>query len=160
MITQNLWHLKIIFLGQPWKVINFFDVNSMYVSTFNKEMPTGRGFEWSLQSNGTYKRKLIAADQYSMGCVEWMDYMNNDPRFLDKNGVRQYIQHAWNGSEVMIGNYPVDGYVRVDDQTYVLQFDGCFWVNIIILNITTFEYHDFEYHDFWISWFLNIMIFI
>ena len=32
--------------------------------------------------------------------------------------------------EIKIGTYPVDGYVKVDDQIYALQFDGCFWVII------------------------------
>ena len=118
-----------LYLGQKWKVINFFDVNSMYVSTFNKDMPTGRGFEWTVSSNDKFKRKLIADKQYSMGCVEYMDYMNNDERFVNQNGERQYIQHAWNGAEVTIGPYPVDGYCVVDSIEYVLQFDGCFWVS-------------------------------
>ena len=115
----------------------------MYVSTYNKDMPTGLGFEWTHTTNGKFKRKMIAEKQYSFGCVQWIDYMNNDRRFVDKNDVRQYIKHAWNGAEVKLGPYPVDGYVRVDDVIYVLQFDGCFWVNIY-LNIMIFKYPDFQ----------------
>jgi len=115
-------------LGQKWKVINFFDVNSMYVSTYSNEMPTGRGFDWNLQKDGAFRRKVIAPKSISLACIQWIDYMNNDKLFVDKNGVRQYIQHGWNGDEVEIGNYPVDGYVKVDDKKYFLQFDGCYWV--------------------------------
>ena len=102
----------------------------MYVSTYNKDMPTGLGFEWTCASNGKFKRKMISEKQNSFACVQWIDYMNHDPRFVNQSGVRQYIKHAWNGAEVKLGTYPVDGYVVVDDNAYVLQYDGCFWVNI------------------------------
>ena len=109
-------------------MINFFDVNSMYVSTFKEDMPTGRGIEW-LPTGKTFKKRLIAPRQISMVSLEWLEFMNHDPRFVDKNGQRQFIQHAWHGEEVKIGNYPVDGFVTVDEKNYILQFDGCFYVS-------------------------------
>ena len=117
------------FAGKPWKMINFFDVNSMYVSTYKEDMPTGRGIEWVPKGNG-FRKRLIAPKQISMVSIEWLEFMNHDPRFIDKNGNRQFIHHAWYGEEVKIGNYPVDGFVRVDEKTYILQFDGCIFVSI------------------------------
>ena len=124
--------------GQKWKIINFFDVNSMYVSTFNKPMPTGRGFEWSPAGNGIFKRKMIASKQISFASVQWIDFMNNDERFINVDGVRQFIKHGWNASEVKIGPYPVDGYCLVDSIQYALQFDGCFWVNYTFICSTIY----------------------
>ena len=128
IFSKNNFRLQILILAERWKIINFFDINSMYVSTYNKEMPTGRGIEWVSKSQSTFEKKLISGSNISMGSVEWIDYMNNDTRFIDSKGVRQYIQHGWNGSEVKIGNYDVDGYVKVDEIEYALQFDGCYWV--------------------------------
>ena len=100
----------------------------MYVSTFAKEMPTGLGLEWNPKPSGKFYSSLMGPQNCSLSCVQWMDYMNNDPRFVDRSGTRQYIQHAWNRAEVQIGPYPVDGFVQVDEQPYILQYDGCFWV--------------------------------
>ena len=101
----------------------------MYVSTYREPMPTGRGLEWT--PNGTYfTKKLIAPKQISLASLEWLEYMNHDPRFIDKHGVRQQVQHGWSGAEVTIGNYPVDGFVTVDGRNFILQFDGCFFVSL------------------------------
>jgi len=93
-------------------------------------MPTGRGFDWTIQRNGTFHRKLIGPKSISLASVQWLDAMNSDKRFVDKNGVRQFIQCGWRSEELKFGNYPVDGYVKVDDMEYFLQFDGCYWVRI------------------------------
>ena len=101
----------------------------MYVSTFNKKMPCGRGFEWTNLGNGQFKKKMMAPKSCSLASVQWLDWMNQtDERFIDSNGVRQRIRHGWNASEVVIENYPVDGFVKVDGVTFILQFDGCYWV--------------------------------
>ena len=128
LVTILRLRLNSSYSGQKWKVINFFDVNSMYVSTFAKEMPTGLGLEWNPRPSGKFYSSLMGPHNCSLSCVQWIDFMNNDPRFVDRSGKRQYIQHAWNRAEVRIGRYPVDGFVQVDEQPYILQYDGCFWV--------------------------------
>jgi hypothetical protein len=107
----------------------------MYVSTYNKEMPCGRGFEWK-SKNGFLEKCLIVGENISIASVEWIDFMNNDPRFIDSNGNRQIIQSGWNGAEGVVGSYPVDGFVEVDETIYALQFDGCFWVRLCILKFS------------------------
>ena len=91
-------------------------------------MPTGRGLEW-IPEGSHFRKKLIAPKQISLASLEWLEYMNHDPRFVDKNGVRQQIQHGWSSAEVKIENYPVDGFVSVDGQNYILEFDGCYFVS-------------------------------
>ena len=100
----------------------------MYVSTYREEMPTGRGLEW-ITDGSHFKKKLIAPKQISLASLEWLEYMNHDPRFVDKNGVRQFIQHGWSSAEVKVENYPVDGFVAVDGKNYILEFDGCYFVS-------------------------------
>ena len=104
----------------------------MYVSTYNKKMPCDRGFQWSFR-NGSFYKSMIISENISIASVEWIDYMNNDPRFVDKNGVRQWIQSGWGGMEVKIDQYAVDGFVEVDETIYALEFDGCHWVNNIYM---------------------------
>ena len=108
----------------------------MYVSTYNKDMPCGLGIEWKLEKGG-FSKNLMTDQSISMGSIEWIDFMNNDPRFIDSSGKRQFIQSGWTGIEIKIGTYPVDGYVKVDDQIYALQFDGCFWVIINFNKVQT-----------------------
>ena len=91
-------------------------------------MPTGRGFEWT-RTGIIFKRKLICSTNCSFESLQWLDFMGNDPRFIDKNGKRQVIRSGWNTEEVKIGTYPVDGYVKVDEITYALQYDGCYYVS-------------------------------
>ena len=109
----------------------------MYVSVFAADMPTGRGFEWVKEpTSNKFFSRLIAAKGVSKACVQWMDYVNaTDDRFVDESGVRQSIIHGWNATEVKIGNYPVDGYVKVDNKVYILQFDGCQFVSELYLNV-------------------------
>ena len=47
--------------------------------------------------------------------------------FVDKNGDRIRIINGWYCSEKIYGGYPVDGVVQIDDQLYLINFDGCFW---------------------------------
>jgi hypothetical protein len=57
--------------------------------------------------------------------LEWLDWMSNDVRFVDSNGETCIIQNGWNFGEKKIGHFYLDGYVRVDDRHYALEFNGC-----------------------------------
>lgn len=113
-----------LFLGERWKNISFFDLNSMYPYTFKKRFPCGLGFEWTLNKTILYK-KLMTTQKISMGSVEWLDYMSNDERLINSNGERAHIISGWNSREVKLGPYKVDGYCQVDDICYVFEYDGC-----------------------------------
>ena len=104
----------------------FYDINAMYPSIFREDMPTGRGFEWSLKDNHLTK-KLMSNKKISIESIQWLGYMQNDPRFINKNGEKCRIISGWNSEEVTVGKYSVDGYCIVDDQKYALEYDGCLW---------------------------------
>ena len=53
-----------------------------------------------------------------MESIEWLDYMQNDPRIVE-NGQVKKIVHGWNSTEVVYGNYPVDGSVVANGVTYI-----------------------------------------
>jgi len=97
----------------------------MYPSIFKEAFPCGIGFEW-IRENNFFHKNLMTASKISMGSVEWIDYMSNDKRFINKKGERQIIISGWMGNEKKIGNYLVDGFCCVDDKVFVLEFDGCF----------------------------------
>jgi len=96
----------------------------MYPSTFKEKFPCGLGFEWTLQKTVLTKR-LMTSQKISMGSVEWLDFMSNDGRLVDKNGNRSTIVSGWGSGEVKIGPYKVDGYSFVDNMEYIFEYDGC-----------------------------------
>ena len=114
-----------IFLGQRWKEICFYDINSMYPSTFDKEFPTGFGFIWKL-TGSVFIRTKMTSQKVSLGCIQWLDYIqNNFDELVDRSGKRVQILNGWNGKEVRIGKYYVDGYAVVDGHTWIFEYDGC-----------------------------------
>jgi len=104
----------------------FFDINAMYPSTFRDDMPTGRGFEWTMK-NGRLTKTLMTNKKISMESIQWLGYMQNDSRFISKNGERCRIISGWDSEEVLIGRFSLDGYCVVDDIKYALEYDGCAW---------------------------------
>ena len=100
----------------------------MYPSCFKEDMPCGRGFEW-VENDGYLKKTLMAktGKKISMASIQWIDYMQNDERFVDSNGNRCKIISGWNSEEVKVGLFHLDGYCEVDGHKYALEFDGCYW---------------------------------
>ena len=58
-----------IILGKRWKELRFYDINSMYPSTFDKDFPTGFGFDWKLTGN-VFIRKKMTNRKVSLGCIQ------------------------------------------------------------------------------------------
>ena len=97
----------------------------MYPSTFNRPFPTGFGFIWRSQGNFLTRKKMTERN-VSLGCLQWLDYVqNNFDELIDRSGKRVTIKTGWNGKEVRIGRYYVDGYAKVDDQEFIFEYDGC-----------------------------------
>ena len=105
----------------------FFDINAMYPATYREDMPCGRGFEWTLGNNGIFYKKLMCDKNISLSSIQWIASMENDSRFVDRSGKRCKIKYGWNAEEVKLGSYFVDGYCKVDDKEYVLEYDGCYF---------------------------------
>ena len=100
----------------------------MYPSTFREDMPCGRGFEWYFKGTDNYlTKKVMSNPKISLESVQWMAYMENDPRFVDRNGDRCKIISGWSSEEVKVGNFELDGYCKVDETEYALEYDGCYW---------------------------------
>ena len=96
----------------------------MYPTTFREAFPCGRGFEWTLK--GHYlEKKFMCSKNISLESIEWLDFMQSDPRFVNSKNRVCKIKHGWNSEEVKIGSYNVDGFVKVDNISYVLEYDGC-----------------------------------
>ena len=100
----------------------------MYPSTFKEKFPCGLGFEWSLKKNMMTKR-LMTLKKISLGSVEWLDYMSNDSRLVNRKGKRCKIISGWGSREMKLGPYKVDGYCKVDQLEYVFEYDGCHYHN-------------------------------
>ena len=98
----------------------------MYPATFREDMPCGRGFEWT-DSNGYLAKKLMCDKNISLSSIQWISSMENDTRFIDRLGKRCEIKYGWNSEEVEIGKYYVDGYCKVDEKEFALEFDGCYF---------------------------------
>ena len=97
----------------------------MYPACFDKKFPTGFGFNWTLTRNVFIRRKMTEK-KVSLGCIQWLDYVqNNFDALVDRNGKRVKIRHGWNGKEVRLGKYSVDGYAVVDGHTWIFEYDGC-----------------------------------
>ena len=97
----------------------------MYPSTFNQPYPTGLGFIWRLNGN-VFTRKIMTGKKVSLGSIQWLDYIqNNFDELIDKDGKRVRIKHGWNGKEVKLGKYYVDGYAVVDGRQFIFEYDGC-----------------------------------
>jgi hypothetical protein len=94
------------------------------LSTYKNKFPTGIGWEWKLDGK-VFKKKLMTRKAISSISLEWLDWMSNDSRFFDSQGETCTIVNGWNFGEKKIGPYYLDGYVRVDDHHYVLEFHGC-----------------------------------
>ena len=88
----------------------FWDINSMYVSTYNEKFPTGLGFKWILEENSDFlKKTLLTKKNISISSIEWISTIQQSSKFIDKQGKRCKIRYGWNSEECSIGPYSVDG---------------------------------------------------
>ena len=61
--------------GNPWREISFYDINSMYPSTFGEKFPCGLGFEWTAGHRGRLQKKLMTNRKVSIESLQWLDFM-------------------------------------------------------------------------------------
>ena len=91
-----------------------FDANALYLQAIGKDMPVGPFIRRSAEKD--FRPEL--RDKY-MSAYYWMDWL------IHTRGI--HIRHKLNfGSEVRIGQYPVDGFSPGECPT-VYQFHGCYW---------------------------------
>ena len=96
----------------------------MYPATFKEEFPCGRGFEWKPSGNYMIK-KLMTSRKISLESLGWLEFMQNDTRFINRLGETCQIIHGWNSEEIKVDKFYVDGLVEVDKHTFILEYMGC-----------------------------------
>ena len=64
--------------GIKWGKLSFYDINSMYPSTYNRKFPTGCGFEWSIAYGDTLKKRLMTKKKISIESLQWLDFMQQE----------------------------------------------------------------------------------
>ena len=113
--------------GEKWAKISFFDVNSMYPSTFRNKFPCGLGFKW-IKSGKKLRKSIMTNKKVSLQAIQWLDFVQrNDCNLISKNGDRVKLQFGWGSSEHKIGHYYVDGFAIVDGMQIIYEFDGCYY---------------------------------
>ena len=121
---KSLKAIDFLLTGIRWKKIVFWDVNSMYPSTFKDNFPCGIGYDW--KPHGIeMRKKLLSPTRVSLVSLQWLDFMSEDIRFRNVAGGFFPIQNAWNFGEKQVGNYRLDGFCVVGETTYILEFNGC-----------------------------------
>jgi len=94
-----------------------------------QEMPVGRPLYYKRESNGHFKRKLVAGyDGWSYQCLDWLNYMQYSPEL--KKGSNDYhtIISAVHGEHTVTHdgkNYTVDGYCKTPTGLMLYEYLGC-----------------------------------
>ena len=94
-------------------------------------MPIGIPFFYEPKSDGFFSQTFATERKdFSLSCLDWLNYMSDDPRFAKPNGKYYPIRCIVNGEKSVKtsqGTFKVDGYVKTDQQVYLLEFNGCRW---------------------------------
>ena len=93
------------------------------------DLPNGPGFFYRRNESGQFDWEcMLTKSQWSFEAISWLDHLQHQPPFSE-NGIYHNIQHALNRGEKQLfvngRSYNVDGYVEIDDQVYIMEFDGC-----------------------------------
>ena len=93
------------------------------------DLPNGPGFFYRKNETGNFDWEcMLTKSQWSFEAISWLDHLQHQSPFsVDGNFHR--IQHALNrGEKQLLVNqrrYNVDGYVEVNGEIYIMEFDGC-----------------------------------
>ena len=97
-----------------------------------QSLPTGAGSLYTRKENGLlYWETMKDPTGCSRNSIEWLNFWQNQPPFFE-NGTRKHIiRHGENGGEkdIKIDGidrvYKPDGYVCVNGQEHIWEFQGC-----------------------------------
>ena len=109
--------------GEKFSYFSFWDFNSLYLWAQNQPLPLSPGLLWEKSSNRYTKRTMIQG--VSRGQIEWLMWLQTEPICVDRNGVRQQIQHAYFQGEKHVCEKPVDGFFTKDGEEFYLEYYGC-----------------------------------
>ena len=93
------------------------DISGMYLSNLMRDMPTGS----YIRRRKCNEFKIEKRSIHGQLAVEWISYMEREL------GIK--CQHMYNNIEQRCGGrqLPVDGYAKIGNDEYVLQFLGCYF---------------------------------
>ena len=115
--------------GSKYSKLVSYDFNALYAFSMMQDLPTGIPFYYEKKSNGCFDFKIASeVTGWSKSCLDWLNFMSRDPRFLKDNG-EFYLMESFITGEFEIesanGLYRIDGRVVTNDQVYFLEFFGC-----------------------------------
>ena len=112
--------------GERYSYFSFWDFNSLYLWAQDQPLPLSPGLLWQKSSETSSRfTKRTMVQGVSRGQIEWLMWLQTEPICVDKDGIRQQIQHAYFQGEKDICEKPVDGYFTKDGEEYYLEYYGC-----------------------------------
>ena len=120
--------------GNTAKEVNSQDMNNLYGKGVSMKQPVGRGIEYRKENSYFLWKPLYSSDNYSIEALDWLNYQQS--KFLKEDGSRHVIRHAMNHGEMTLFDesinepfrskiYKPDGYLKIADQEFIFEYDGC-----------------------------------
>ena len=120
--------------GNTAKEVNSQDMNNLYGKGVSMKQPVGRGIEYRKENSYFLWKPLHSSDNYSIEALDWLNYQQS--KFLKSDGSRHVIRHAMNHGEMTLFDespnepfrskiYKPDGYLKIGDQEFIFEYDGC-----------------------------------
>ena len=111
--------------NEPYTYFTQLDFNALYGAMQAKLLPTTPGIRWTRK--GGMFQKSVMADGVSYVSLQWLYYIQASATFLTAlDGTRSVIHHKYHQGEVTLDGDQVDGYAKVDEKVYILEFLGCY----------------------------------
>ena len=120
MTNESPVNARIAPNGNPFTSIAFFDVNSMYLDSFMKDLPLTPGLRWT-KSRGNYFNKVHLSFGTSFKSLQYLYWLEQDLKMKGYDGV---LQHAYHRGEKYLKGFKVDAYAVIDGTEVVYEFHG------------------------------------
>ena len=111
--------------GDPIRLIEQFDINSLYPTVMKLDLPVGSGILYRPDNLGIFKPEVMKKNDgrnVSKISLKWLDL---EEVKLKRSFPNAFIQHGANGYEKQIGRYFLDGFSLVDGKKIGYDFLGC-----------------------------------
>ena len=115
--------------GNKYTSLTSYDFNALYAYSMKQDLPTGLPFYYQKLENGLFKFEIAGSVQgWSLECIDWLNYMSFDARFIHPKGGFYLMVSAITGEcsiEIDGHNYTIDGMVKTLKTTFFLEYLGC-----------------------------------
>ena len=106
--------------GDPFTAIAFFDVNSMYLDSFMKDLPLSPGLRWT-KTRGNYYKKVHLSYGTSFKSLQYLYWLEQD---LKMRGHEEVLHHQYHRGEKVVKGWKVDGYCFINGIHMIYEFHG------------------------------------